>query len=176
MHIVELISEASIFSRPDRYKIGHKVRVASSKQGQIMADKVRELFPDFDTSEDLEWVEDKPKAPVINLGRTGQSASGGTTRYFKRPNGKIFAFAGSDDTIQKGLIHAPGQKGSTEGNVGDLSEPVLSAAVVAKLIKRGANSIEDISEDDVKKVLNAAVNSGRTDYSCLLYTSPSPRD
>ena len=56
------------------------------------------------------------------------------------------------------LNHAPGEKGSTAENKGDASEPVLSAAVVAKLIKRGSDNIEDITADDVKFVFNVRVN------------------
>jgi len=164
MNILELISEASIFTRPERYTFGHKVKIAAtSATGKSLLNKIQDAIPTFDPTEELEWVSNGPKT-TVNIDLNGNR---GTTdkRYFKRPNGEYLSIEGSDSTIQRGLIHAPGQKGSVEGNVGDLSEPVLSAAVVAKLIKRGGNSVEDITDDDVIKTLNAAVNSGNSTYT-----------
>jgi hypothetical protein len=162
MHIIELISEASIFTRTDKYKFGHKVRVgASSSKGKALLAAIQEKVPAFDPAEDLTWVETAPKRGLKAI----QFGVGDTVRYFKRPNNTYIAITGTDSAIQSGMVHAPGQKGSTEGNVGDLSEPVLSAAVVAKLIKRGGNSIEDVNNNDVIKVLNAAINSGQSNYT-----------
>lgn len=155
MRINELILEASIFTRPEKYSYGHKVRVKDK-----LINAIKDVIGDFDPTEDLEWVERAPRStPLIQLGK------GDKIRSFKRPNGTYINISGTDGAIQSNMRHAPGQKGSTEGNVGDLSEPVLSAAVVAKLIKRGADSIEDISENDVIKVLDAAVNSGQSNYT-----------
>jgi len=160
MRAIEFLDEASIFTRPEKYSYGHKVRAGTaSSKGKALLAAIQQAVPDYDPSEDLEWVEQAPKkTPLVQFGK------GDTIRSFKRPNGKYINIAGTDSAIQGGMVHAPGQKGSTEGNVGDLSEPILSAAVVAKLIKRGDNKVENISIDDLKNVLNAAVTSGTTSY------------
>jgi len=157
----EFLSEASIFTRADKYSFGHKVRVGStSAKGKALANTIKATVPDFDPSEDLEWVEKAPKrTPTVQFG------TGNIIRYFKRPNNTYLAISGNDSAIQGGMVHAPGQKGSTEGNVGDLSEPVLSAAVVAKLIKRGSDNVDDITAEDVMNTLNSAVNSGTSSYT-----------
>lgn len=160
MRAQEFLDEASIFTRPEKYSYGHKVRAGTaSSKGKALLSAIQQVVPDYDPSEDLEWVEQAPKkTPLVQFGK------GDTIRSFKRPNGTYINIAGTDSAIQGGMVHAPGQKGSTEGNVGDLSEPILSAAVVAKLIKRGDNKVENISIDDLKNVLNAAVASGTTSY------------
>lgn len=161
MRITDILSEASIFTRTDKYSYGHKVRIAaSSSKGQALLSAIQNVVPDFDPSEDLEWIEKTPKKSAFV-----QFGKGDTIRSFKRPNGTYINISGTDNAIQGGLVHAPGQKGSTETNVGDLSEPVLSAAVVAKLIKRGKNNIEDITAEDVINTLNAAVSSGDKTYT-----------
>jgi hypothetical protein len=151
MRALEFITEASIFTKPERYSFGHKVNVSGGKKGAALDAAIKTIVPDFDPSEELEWV-----AKATRNVPTALFGNGGGLRYFKRPNGQIFAVNGADKAIQSGLTHAKGQKGSTAENKGDLSEPVLSAAVVAKLIKRGTNSVDDIEEDDVKRVLLAA--------------------
>ena len=160
MRAKDFIPEASIFTRSDKYSYGHKVRVGtSSAKGKALYNAVIQRLPDFDPNEDLEWVEKAPSStPIVQFG------TGNLIRYFKRPNGEFLGIAGTDGSIQGGLVHAPGQKGSTEGNVGDLSEPILSAAVVAKLIKRGNNKVEDISFADLQNVLNDAIKSGTSSY------------
>jgi len=157
----EFLSEASIFTRTDKYSFGHKVRVgATSAKGKALLGAIQTTVPDFDPTEDLEWVDKAPRrTPTIQFGK------GDVVRYFKRPDGTFLAIAGTDSAIQGGMVDAPGQKGSTEGNVGDLSEPVLSAAVVAKLIKRGADNVDAVTAEDVMTALNSAVNSGSSSYT-----------
>lgn len=154
MKFFEIISEASIFTR-GTYTYGHKVRVSSSKKGKALLDLIQAKIPDFDASEDLEWVKSAPTKGTATI----QTGVGSDVGSFKRPNGQYINLVGTLKALEKQLTHAPGQKGSTAENKGDLSEPVLSAAVVAKLIKRGANSIEDISEEDLRKVLMQALNA-----------------
>ena len=151
--IDNLVTEASIFTKPKDYSFGHKVNVAAgSEKGQKLLTAIKNKVPDFDESESLEWVAKAPaRSPKIQFG------TGDNQRYFKRPNGEYLIIVGPDKSIQQGLIHAKGEKGSTAENKGDASEPVLSAAVVAKLIKRGANNVEDITGNDVKEVLTQAL-------------------
>ena len=154
MRFFEIISEASIFTR-GTYSYGHKVRVSSSKKGKDLLAAIQAQIPDFDASEDLEWVQSAPAEGTVTV-RQGVGSDVGS---FKRPDGSYINLVGTLKSLEKQLTHAPGQKGSTAENKGDLSEPVLSAAVVAKLIKRGANSIEDINADDLKTVLTQALNA-----------------
>jgi hypothetical protein len=165
MRVIDILSEASIFTKPKFYSFGHKVRPSDSKYGKFLRSAIQRLMPDYDTSEDLTWV-DVPKRGdknwskiIVPMGRDTENV-----RYFQRPNLKIFGVSGSDNTIQSSLNHAPGQKGSTAENKGDASEPVLSAAVVAKLIKRGANNIEPITDEDVKHVLSQALANPNLEF------------
>jgi hypothetical protein len=157
----EFLKEATIFGRPDRYSFGHKVKVGTSAKGKALLAAIQQTVPTFDPSEELEWIDGKVTrgTPVVQFG------SGDTPRLFRRADNTKIAIVGADSAIQGGLLHASGQKGSTEGNVGDLSEPVLSAAVVAKLIKRGANNVDDITAEDVMAALNSAINSGTSSYT-----------
>jgi hypothetical protein len=158
MKFYEIISEASIFTR-GKYTYGHKVRISSSKKGQVLLDLIQSKIPEFNANEDLEWVKSAPKRGTIVI----QTGSGSDVGSFKRSDGSFINIVGTLKVIEKYLTHAPGQKGSTAENKGDLSEPLLSAAVVAKLIKRGANNIEDITTDDLKKVLMQALDdNGQT--------------
>jgi hypothetical protein len=156
-----ILVEASIFTKPKDYSYGHKVNVAvGSEKGQKLLTAIKQQVPDFDENEPLEWVAKAPaKSPRIMLGRDDNS------RYFKRPNGQFLIINGTDKSIQQGLIHAKGEKGSTAENKGDASEPVLSAAVVAKLIKRGANNVEDINGQDIKEVLTQALLNPNLTYT-----------
>ena len=149
------ILEASFFTKPQTYSYGHKVRVAlGNKKSDTLVKIITSVMQDFNPTEDLEWVQPNPKDPnTIPAGR------GDDIITLKRPNGQTFSLVGSGSSIEKLFNHAPGEKGSVAENVGDLSEPVLSAGVVAKLIKRGANSIEDITTDDIKNVLNTALKA-----------------
>ena len=166
MKSTEFITEASIFTKPDMYSYGHKVNVAvGSKKGIKLLNDIKKVIPDFDGNETLEWVPPKSNVTTrVLVGQKSQILAGGNERFFKRPNNKIFAIVGADSSIQSGLTHAKGEKGSTAENKGDASEPVLSAAVVAKLIKRGANNVEDITGDDVKKVLSQALKDPGLTY------------
>ena len=161
MRAKEFLPEASIFTKPDRYSPGHKVNIAAgSSKGKALLATIKQIVPDLDSSEELEWIATAPKGTqTVNFG------AGGEVKYFRRPSGEAFGVAGSEKSIQSGLVHAKGQKGSTAENKGDLSEPVLSAAVVAKLIKRGGNNIEDITDEDVKDVLNKAIMSNGQTYT-----------
>jgi hypothetical protein len=160
MRFNDFIQEASIFTKPKDYGYGHKVNIAvnNKNMGAKLLAAIQEFDPAFTGDEDLEWIRPVTKAsapdnqlhPIV-VGR------GDNKRYFKLPDGRILVFIGADKAIQGGLIHAKGEKGSTAENAGDASEPVLSAAVVAKLIKRGQNDVEDIDADDVKNVLEQAI-------------------
>lgn len=168
MRVIDiLLSEASIFTSSD-YAPGHKVRPSSAglKSGKL-ADQLAGLFSDYDKAEDLTWInppKTKPKA-FVTLGRDTSNV-----RYFQRPDkadgtkGEIFGVFGTDKSIQQQLTHAKGEKNSKAENKGDASEPVLSAAVVAKLIKRGSNSIDPVNEDDVKSVLDAVLQNPSLSY------------
>lgn len=159
MRIYQFIPEASIFSQPARYPFGHKVKISSrNKKAPGLVSAITNVIPDFDTKEDLIWTKKSKPTYVVNYG------AGDDTLYFTRANNEIIAIRGSGNVIEKILTHAAGQKGSTAENKGDLAEPILSAAVVAKLIKRGADSIEDITEEDVHAVLMGAVTSAGKEY------------
>jgi hypothetical protein len=171
MKINEFITEASIFSNPKQYNFGHKVRVKTAKAGIPLMSGIQSQIPDFDPTEDLTWIappmnidavrKEQGTIPVIQIGR----ATSGAGRWFSRPNGTMFTVIGADGSLQGMLNHAPGEKGSTSENAGDASEPVLSAAVVAKLIKRGANNVEDITDADVKEVLTRALTQQGLTYT-----------
>jgi hypothetical protein len=156
-----ILTEASIFTKPKDYGYGHKVNVAAgSEKGQKLMSLIKSKVPDFDENEPLEWIAKAPaRSPKIQFG------TGDNQRYFKRPNGEYLILVGPDKSIQQGLIHAKGEKGSTAENKGDASEPVLSAAVVAKLIKRGKNNVEDITGNDIKEVLTQALLDPNLTYT-----------
>lgn len=151
-------NEASIISRPGAYEYGHKVNISSGKNGKILLSLIKQEIPDFQPNETLTWVE-KIQGPSIQVGKSVDSSMS-----FQRPNGQGFTLIGKANAIETGLNHAPGAKGSTAENKGDLSEPLLSAAVVAKLAKRGADSVEDITIEDLKNTLNKAIASGEQSY------------
>ena len=158
MNVLEIINEASIFSRPKVYKFGHKVRVNDSAKGKEFKNFLITNFPDYTPEEDLEWIA-QPKDKVKKIFSLSGRDTSSNTRYFKRSNNEVVGVVGTDGMIEKMLNHAPGQKGSTAENKGDASEPVLSAAVVAKLIKRGSNSVDPIDENDIKRVLKQVLRS-----------------
>jgi hypothetical protein len=152
------IKEASIISRPGAYSYGHKVNISGSKQGQELLNLIQQKIPDFDPKETLTWVEEI-SGPEIRVG-LGNAAS----MSFERSDGTGFTLIGPTAKIESGLNHAAGAKGSTAENKGDLAEPLLSAAVVAKLINRGANKVGDITLVDLKNTLNKAISSGSQTY------------
>lgn len=155
MRAYEFIIEASIWTKPERYEYGHKVRIGiGSKKGKNLLQIIKNEIPNFDPKEDLEYVASAPAGTItIQFGRGDDVGS------FKQSNGEYLNIKGSGSVWEKAFTHAPGQKGSTAENKGDLSEPLLSSAVVAKLIKRGQENIEDVTEDDIKKILNQALES-----------------
>ncbi len=154
----EEIKEASILSRPGAYSYGHKVNISGSRAGKALLALIQNEIPDFEPTETLTWVE-TVSGPTIQVGK-GSNAS----MSFQRANGQGFVLSGAESSIESGLTHAAGAKGSTAENKGDLAEPLLSAAVVAKLIKRGSDSVEDITMDDLKKALNQAIATGSQVY------------
>ena len=152
------IKEASILSRPGAYEYGHKVNISGSKNGKAILSLIQQEIPDFQPTETLTWVE-KVNGPNIQVGKSSSASMS-----FQRGGGQGFTLVGSESTIESGLTHAAGAKGSTAENKGDLAEPLLSAAVVAKLIKRGGDSVEDITMDDLKNTLNQAIAAGEKTY------------
>lgn len=152
------IKEASILSRPGAYEYGHKVNISGSKNGKAILSLIQQEIPEFQPTETLTWVE-KVNGPNIQVGKSSSASMS-----FQRAGGQGFTLVGSESTIESGLTHAAGAKGSTAENKGDLAEPLLSAAVVAKLIKRGSDSVEDINMDDLKNTLNQAITAGEKTY------------
>lgn len=145
--LIDIITEASIFSR-GTYNYGHKVKVAAeNKKGQQLIGLIQASIPDFTPQEELEWVEatDGTSTEIV-FGRGGE-------RYFKRANGEYITIVGSDSTIESALNHAG------RYNRGDIAEGILGSALSAKLIKRGSAKIGDITVDDVKQVLQNAIAS-----------------
>lgn len=166
MRFSDFIQEASIFTKPRQYSFGHKVNVAiNSSKGQKLLAAINKAVSDFNGDEVLTWIEPINRRPPNTQVYTVNFGAGGDSRYFRRDNGSILIINGADKSIQGGLTHAKGQKGSTAENAGDASEPVLSAAVVAKMIKRGANNVEDITDEDVKFVLAEALKNPNLEYT-----------
>jgi hypothetical protein len=155
MRVKDILKETSIFTR-DSYSYGHLVKVAGSEKGLDLIDKIQKVIPDFDPSEKLEWVDETPDVETTVLfGRASHLAHGGNMRYFKRPNGEVFAIAGSDKTIQGALNHAD------KFNRGDIAEGILGAAITAKLVKRGSDKIGQVSADDVMDILGNALGKSK---------------
>jgi hypothetical protein len=151
MRIFELLSEASVFSR-GTYSYGHTVKVATnSEKGKSLLNVLQKSVPDFGPEEILTWVEKpSPKSTKVVFGKLT-----GNERYFQRNNGEIITIQGSDKSIESALNHA-GK--AIKFNRGDIAEGVLGAAITAKLIKRGSDRIGDITPEDVKSVLSAAMS------------------
>lgn len=150
MRFFELIQEASVFSR-GTYTYGHKVKIATnSEKGQKLLKAIQQEIPDFGPEEVLTWIE----KPVDNSIAVDFGKSVGNERYFVRSNDEGVIIKASDKTIEGGLNHA-GE--SIKFNKGDIAEGVLGAAITAKLIKRGQDRIGDITPEDVKNVLSAAM-------------------
>jgi hypothetical protein len=153
--LIDIVTEASIFTRPERYSYGHKVKVSGSQKGEILSKMIRLYFPDYDRSEELEWITPpEQNVPVIDLAKSKN------IRYFKRANGELFGIQAGDSTIETTMLHA------LSYNRGDIAEGILGAALSAKLIKRGKENIGNISIDDVKHVLdNALATAEELSYS-----------
>jgi hypothetical protein len=156
MRAYELLTEASIFSR-GTYSYGHKVKLArENKAGIVAIEKIQQEIPDYDPSEELEWVaepqEDSPKIIIANSNNE---------KYFKRSNGQVFALVAGNTSLESILNHAD------KYNRGDIAEAILGAAISAKLIKRGSNKIGNIDINDIQAVLSKAV---ATSSGALIYT------
>ena len=153
------IKEASIVSGQGRYVYGHKVTIGTKIAGTILTDLIKQQVPDFNPQETLTWVQN------VNGPKIQVASGSGAAMAFQRPNGQGFTLVGPVAKIESGLNHAAGSKGSTAENKGDLSEPLLSAAVVAKLIKRSSEGVGDITLEDLKNTLNQAISTGSQTYT-----------
>jgi hypothetical protein len=154
MRANEFITEASIFSR-GTYSYGHKVKISTSKSGLKLLDAIQNEIDDFKPAEELEWVEPNDNvSTMIMFGREGNSS-----RYFKRKNGDIFGITGSDNTIEKSMVHANAY------NRGDIAEGLLGAAITAKLILRGGNKIGNITVENVRGILGSTIKNGSQELS-----------
>ena len=158
MHILEILSEASIFSRDSKYTYGHMVRLKDSATAMPLVQKVLDQLPDLDGGEKFSWIE-PPTGNYKKLpGFMGTAQLGAKTsdnlRFFKRENGEIFAIGGGDSTIEKILLHGD------RYNRGDVAEALLGASLTAKLVKRGGDRIGKIGVDDVKTILKQAISRG----------------
>lgn len=156
MRAYELLNEASIFSRGS-YSFGHKVKLArENKEGKVAIEKIQQIIPDFDSSEELEWVsEPQEDSPKVVLSKSNNE------KYFKRANGQIIVLVSGNSSLEKILNHAD------KFNRGDIAEAILGAAISAKLIKRGTNKIGNVDIDDIQTVLSKAIESTT---GSLIYT------
>jgi hypothetical protein len=155
MHILDVLSEASIFSRDSKYSYGHMVRLKDSKTAMPQVQKVLSEVPGLDINDKFAWIEppkgNKRPAGMMGLAELGR---GGDVRWFKKEDGGVFAIRGSDSAIEKILLHAD------KYNRGDIAEALLGASLTAKLVKRGGDRIGKIDVNDVKAILKQAVSRG----------------
>jgi hypothetical protein len=160
MHILDILSEASIFSRDSKYTFGHMVRLKDSATAMPQVQKILDQLPELDINEKFAWIEPlagKPSSFKKIPGFMGIAKLGKATdnlRFFKRENGDIFAIEGSDSAIQGILLHG------NRFNRGDIAEALLGASLTAKLVKRGGDRIGKIGVSDVKAVLKQATARG----------------
>jgi hypothetical protein len=145
--LIDIITEASIFTRPNQYSYGHRVKVSDSQKGQILSKMIQLHFPDYVRTEELEWIEPPTEEAVTIV----DLAKSNNIRYFKRPNEEIFGVRAGDKTIESCLLHA------LSYNRGDMAEGILGAALSAKMIKRGSENIGNVTVDDIKQVLGRAI-------------------
>jgi hypothetical protein len=157
MRALEIIKEASVFTR-GTYSYGHKVKAAANaEKGKKLAAAIKQVVPDFSENEELEWVEKVPKGtPIVPFSKSDN------IRYFKRTNNTYIGLQGSDSSIESGIVHA-GE--NIKFNKGDIAEGILGAAITAKLIKRGSDKIGTITPEDVKTVLANAVKNAGTELN-----------
>jgi hypothetical protein len=158
MHILDILSEASIFSRDSKYTYGHMVRLKDSATAMPLVQKVLDQLPELEINEKVAWIE-PPAGNYKKLpGFMGVAQLGAKTsdnlRFFKRENNEIFAISGSDSAIEKILLHGD------RYNRGDVAEALLGASLTAKLVKRGGDRIGKIGVDDVKTILKQAISRG----------------
>ena len=155
MHVLDIISEASIFTRSTKYTYGHQVRVSTgSAKGKELLSKISAKVKGFNPDEKLEWVKTAPAGtPVIDVGK------GDTTLYFKRvdANQGVFGLKGSPSGIETGLLHAD------KFNRGDIAEAVLGASLTAKLIKRGSDRVGKVEISDIEQVLKNCIAKSSTE-------------
>ena len=141
-----ILREASIFSRGS-YTYGHKVKISTSVKGEALLRAIQREMPDFDPTQELEWVDpsgyDLENIPVIQISKGSKNI-----RVFKTADGDVFGLSGADSSIETGMIHAG------RFNKGDIAEAALGAAITAKLILRNGSSIGDITVDDLHDILN----------------------
>lgn len=147
MRITELLTEASLLTNPN-YKYGHVVRVSQSKTGLKLFQKLSQIFPNFEYSTDLEWVESiNPSSPVIQLG------NGDSVLNFKMltgtHRGATFRLTGTTSAIEPALNHS-GE--NIRKNRGDLGEGILGAALAAKFVH---NLSEDVNKNHVKEIIKS---------------------
>jgi len=152
MRFKEFINEASIFSR-GTYSYGHKVKIAQTPKGKILATAIQKLIPEFGDNMELSWEHpsnfDLSNVVEIPIGRVDNN------RFFHIPAiKKDIKLLASDSVIEAGLNHAGESK---KFNRGDIAEGILGAALAAKLIRRGLDKIGMISDEDIKKVLSSAI-------------------
>jgi hypothetical protein len=158
MHILDILSEASIFSRDSKYSYGHVVRLKDSATAMPQVQKILDQLPDLDIGEKFSWIEPlagksfKKTPGFMGIAKLGKESD--NLRFFKRENGDTFAIAGSDSAIQGILLHGD------RYNRGDVAEALLGASLTAKLVKRGGDRIGKIGVDDVKTILNQAIARG----------------
>lgn len=148
------VKEASIIRKlGEKYHYGMKF-ILRGKNGDILTNIIKTSgVPDFNKTEELILIQNNPPGDVDEV----QFGRGNNVITFERPNGKFLQIIGTQSNIENSISAASSEKTNRGGNIGDLSEPVLSAAVIAKLIKRGGSYVEDITGDDVKTVLNGAL-------------------
>ena len=154
MRFKEFLIEASIFSR-GKYSYGHKVKVSTSKSGVELLNAIQDELDDFDPAEELEWVE--PTEDVSAMIMFGRESN--PSRYFKRENGQTFGITGSDNTIEKAMVHSKGY------NRGDIAEGLLGAAITAKLILRGGNKIGSITPENIRGILTSSIKNTNQELS-----------
>jgi hypothetical protein len=154
--LINIITEASIFTRPNQYSYGHRVKVSDSQKGQILSKMIQLYFADYVRTEELEWIEPPSEAvTIIDLAKSNN------IRYFKRPNDEMFGVRAGDKTIESCLLHA------LSYNRGDMAEGILGAALSAKMIKRGSENIGNVTIEDIKQVLGHAIKQSD---NALLYS------
>jgi hypothetical protein len=157
-----LVKEASIIRKLGvKYHYGMKFILRGAGGDALTSIIKTSGVPDFNKTEELTLIQNNPPGDVDEV----QYGRGNNVITFERPNGKFLQIIGTQSNIENSLSAASSEKTARGGNIGDLSEPVLSAAVIAKLIKRGGSKVEDITGDDVKTVLNGALASDGLVYN-----------
>lgn len=161
MKIRDVITEASVVSKPEKYVPGYKLRLAvSSKQGKIiyelLAAQLRDLRP-----EEILTIADINSQATVSADLPGR---GGVVIKLKRANGQILQIVGSKGAIETGLNDAgSAEREDTKVNLGDIAEGILGAATFAKLIKRSGGAIDTIDANDVFSIFDSLKPATSTD-------------